>query len=191
MNRDESRPLSRYRCFDEKGEEKKIKRSGENRVNALSEVNKKKKKKKGRGEAARWLRWSSNARTKGRRLSSAWTFHDGTSNGDARSSSCSLSFVLLLFRLLGSIIPRFRREPDAPLAKIRRWWWLIVLPLSRDNEIFVCAMRPPVKHSPLIRRSLFALTVNLPVPFIATAALYHRGSIIKASHCIELHQFRQ
>ena len=104
----------------ERRRKKKIERSGENRVDALSEVNKKKKKKKGRGEAARWLRWSSNARTKGRRLSSAWTFHDGTSNGDARSSSCSLSFVLLLFRLLGSIIPRFRREPDAPLAKIRR-----------------------------------------------------------------------
>lgn len=148
-------------------EEKKEGRRRENREDGLLEVDRKKKRKR-RNKSGRWLRWSSDARTKGRRLSSAWTFHEAPQRW--RSFLILLSFLrLLLFRLLESIIPRFRREPDALPAEIRRWWWLIVLPLSRDNEIFVCAMRPPVRPSPLIWHSV---SLSFRWPWIYRYTIY-------------------
>lgn len=78
-----------------------------------------------------------------------------------------------------SIIPRFRREPDALLpAEIRRWWWLIVPPLSRDNEIFVCAMRPPVRPSLLIRHLDPPLPLSLSLRWIYSATIYTNWCIL-------------
>lgn len=83
-----------------------------------------------------------------------------------------------------SIIPRFRREPDALLpAEIRRWWWLIVPPLSRDNEIFVCAMRPPVRPSLLIRHLDPPLPLSLSLRWIYSATIYTNWCILASLKC--------
>lgn len=105
------------------------------------------------------------ASTKGARLSSAWTFDDHRTLTPVSHPLHILLLVLPLTRRYtrplrsAPSISRFRRELHGTAAA--RWRWLIVAPLSRDNEISVCATRPPAGAT---LSFLYLRSFDVPLP---------------------------